>query len=68
MRNVVMIRPEPGLVSIPVEKAVYCEACEMISTSLARCGVCGSGRIVELVPIFTGPWDPGPGPAVALAA
>ncbi|HEY6487635.1 MAG: hypothetical protein WCC26_01305 [Terracidiphilus sp.] len=25
MRNVVMIRREPGLVSIPVEKAVYCE-------------------------------------------
>ena len=25
MCNVRMIRPEPGLVSIPLEKAVYCE-------------------------------------------
>jgi hypothetical protein len=68
MRNVVMIRPEPGLVSIPVEKAVYCQACETVSTSLGRCGLCGSERIVELAPIFTGPWDPGPVPAVALVA
>ena len=28
MRNVVMIRREPGLVSIPVESAVYCGNCE----------------------------------------
>jgi hypothetical protein len=68
MRNVVMIRPEAGLVSIPVEKAVYCQACETVSTSLGRCGVCGSERLMELVSMLTDPWDPGPVPAIALAA
>ena len=28
MCNVRMIRTEPGLVSIPLEKAVYCENCK----------------------------------------
>jgi hypothetical protein len=68
MRNAVMIRSEPGLVSIPVEKAVYCQTCEMISTSLGRCGLCGSERIIDLAPMFTDPWDPSPVPAIALAA
>jgi hypothetical protein len=68
MRNVVMIRPEPGPVSIPVEKAVYCETCEIVSTSRVRCGLCGSELIVELSPLFRGPFDLGPSPAVVLAA
>lgn len=69
MRNVIMIRPEPGLVSIPVERAVYCETCETVSTSAQkRCGLCGSEKIIELAPLFTGPWDPGPASAAALAA
>jgi hypothetical protein len=69
MRNVIMIRPVPELVSIPVEKAVYCESCRTISTSVGkRCGLCGSERIVELAPLLTGPWNPGPLPAMALAA
>ena len=68
MRNVTMIRLEPGLVSIPVESAVYCRTCETISTSVGRCGLCGSERIIELASLFTAPWDPGPTPAVALAA
>jgi hypothetical protein len=69
MRNVVMIRREPGLVSIPVESAVYCENCETISTSSARrCGLCGSEHIARLVPPIPGPWDPSPTPAAALAA
>lgn len=68
MCNVVMIRPVPGLVSIPLEKAVYCRTCETISTSLGRCGLCGSERIIELSPLFKGPGDPDPGPAFALAA
>ncbi|MGA8740608.1 MAG: hypothetical protein WB561_05410 [Terracidiphilus sp.] len=68
MRNVRMIRKEPGLVSIPVEKAVYCENCEMVSTSAwSRCGLCGSERIVELAPIVSGPSDPGSPPAAAFA-
>ena len=33
MCNVRMIRTEPGLVSIPLEKAVYCENCTMVSSS-----------------------------------
>lgn len=69
MRNVTMIRSEPGLISIPIEKAVYCESCETVSTSAQRrCGVCGSEHIMELAPLVTPPWDPEPTPAVALAA
>jgi hypothetical protein len=69
MRNVLMIRKEPGLVSIPVEKAVYCESCETVSTSSGkRCGLCGSESIVELAPLIGGPGEPGPAPALALVA
>lgn len=69
MRNVTMIRTEPGLISIPVERAVYCESCETVSTSSQRrCGVCGSDHLQELAPLFTSPWDPGPAPAAVLAA
>ena len=68
MRNVIMIRTEPGLVSIPVENAAYCLTCEMVSTSLGRCGLCGSNQIIELAPLFSNPRDPGPVPAMALAA
>jgi hypothetical protein len=66
MRNVQMIRYEPDLISIPVEKAVYCENCEMVSTSSrCRCGLCGSEEIVELASLFVGPVDPTPPPASA---
>jgi hypothetical protein len=69
MRNVVMIRCEPGLVSIPIEKAVYCENCETVSTSAGRrCGLCGSEKIVHLAPFNPEPWNPGPAPAAALVA
>lgn len=69
MRNVQMIRMEPGLVSIPVEKAVYCESCETVSTSAGRrCGLCGSEKIIRLAPLIPHPWDPSPAPALALAA
>lgn len=69
MRNVTMIRTEPGLISIPVERAVYCENCETVSTSAQRrCGVCGSEHIMELATLVRSPWDPGPAPAAALAA
>jgi hypothetical protein len=68
MRNVQMIRKEPGLVSIPVKKAVYCENCEKVSNSAwRRCGLCGSEKIVELASLLVGPSDPGPTPAAALA-
>jgi hypothetical protein len=69
MRNVIMIRPAPGLVPIPVKKAVYCQTSETVSTSNGkRCGLCGSERSIELAPLFTGPWNSGPVPAVAIAA
>jgi hypothetical protein len=59
MRNVLMIRPEAGLVAIPVEKAVYCENCQTVSTSTRqRCGLCGSEQIARLVPLIPEPWDP----------
>ena len=69
MRNVLMIRREPGLVSIPVENAVYCENCETVSTSSGRrCGLCGSEEISRLVPPVLGPRDPSPASVAALAA
>lgn len=69
MRNITMIHTEPGLISIPVEQAVYCQNCETVSTSAQkRCGVCGSEQITELAPLVTPPWDPEPGPAAGLAA
>lgn len=68
MGNIVRIRAEPQLVSIPMEKAVYCQDCETVSTSVGRCGLCGSERVIELAPLVSNPWDPSPIPAVALAA
>lgn len=69
MRNVTMIHNEPGLISIPLEKAVYCENCETVSSSRGkRCGLCGSQKIVVLALLFTHPLDPSPAPAAALAA
>jgi len=69
MRNVLMIRREPGLVSIPVENAVYCGNCETVSTSSGqRCGLCGSEDLVRLVPPIPGPLDPSPASAAVLAA
>ena len=69
MCNVRMIRPEPGLVSIPLEKAVYCENCKMVSSSARkRCGLCGSERIVRMARLIPEPWDPDPVPTLALVA
>ena len=61
MCNVQMIREERGLVSIPVQRAVYCENCEQISNSAwRRCGRCGSEAIVELLNLFREPFPPDP--------
>jgi hypothetical protein len=69
MRNVVMIRRDPGLVSIPVESAVFCGNCETVSTSSGRrCGLCGSEDIARLVTPSPAPRDPSPAPAAVLAA
>jgi hypothetical protein len=54
---------------IPLEKALFCENCETVSTSAGkRCGICGSERMGRLVPLIPEPWNPGPAAAVALAA
>jgi hypothetical protein len=69
MCKVRMIRREPGLVSIPLEKAIYCENCKMVSSSARqRCGLCGSEQIVRLGPLLPEPWNPTPVPALALVA
>ncbi len=70
MCNVQMIREERGLVSIPVQKAVYCESCEQVSNSACcRCGLCGSEAIVELLGLFSEPYQPDPRPpATPIAA
>lgn len=66
MCNVQMIRRESGLVSIPLEMAVFCEHCESVSNSAwSRCGSCGSDRLLGLAPLLGGPSDPGPGSPAA---
>ncbi len=69
MCNIQMIREERGLISIPVQKAVFCENCEQISNSAwLRCGRCGSETIVELLNLFRAPSPPDPqSPATAVA-
>jgi hypothetical protein len=63
MCNVQMIRNEPGLVSIPLDRAVFCENCKKVSNSAwRRCGSCGSGNLLELAPLLGGPCEPEPGP------
>jgi hypothetical protein len=69
MCNVQMIRHERGLVSIPVQKAVYCENCERVSNSAwPRCGLCGSESIVDLLSLLGGSSDPDPTPPPSLLA
>jgi hypothetical protein len=62
MCNVQMIRNEPGLVLIPLDQAVFCENCKRVSNSAwRRCGLCGSGKLLELALLLGGPCEPGPG-------
>jgi hypothetical protein len=66
MCNVQMIRKESGLVSIPLDRAVFCENCKKVSNSAwVRCGSCGSGKLLELAPLLGGPYEPGPGSPAA---
>ena len=68
MCNVRMIRTEPGLVSIPLMRAVYCENCKMVSSSTRqRCGLCGSERIAGLATLLSEPPDPGSSPPASFA-
>jgi len=69
MCNVQMIREERGLVSIPLEMAVYCDNCEKVSNSAwFRCGLCGSEPIVELLSLVSGRPEPDPTPPVTPVA
>ncbi len=67
MRNARMLRPEPNLVSIPVEEAIYCENCETVTNShRERCGRCGSERVLRLAALIDRPpVGPDSGPALA---
>jgi hypothetical protein len=61
MCNVQMIRKEPGLILISLERAVLCENCEEVSNSAGRrCGSCGSDKLLKLASLLRGPWQPGP--------
>jgi hypothetical protein len=61
MCDVQMNRTEPGLVSIPLEKAVYCVNCRTVSSSAKQlCGLCGSEQITRLARLIPEPWDSGP--------
>jgi hypothetical protein len=69
MRNVHMIRMEPDLVWIPLERAVLCKNCHTISTSTTRrCGLCGSEHINRFAMDDPDPPETGPASSVALAA
>jgi hypothetical protein len=61
MPKVVEIRTEPAICSIPLHLAVFCENCNTISNSRPyRCGVCGSGAVLRVEPIFNrNPEPPG---------
>ena len=66
MRNVRMLRPEPNLISIPLEQAIYCENCETVTNShRERCGRCGSERVLRLTALIDEPPSgPDSGPAL----
>jgi hypothetical protein len=69
MCNVRMTRPEPGLVSIPLERDVYCENCRIVSTSAEqRCRIRGSEQIVRLASLIPEQRGPSLVPELALAA
>jgi hypothetical protein len=71
MRNVKMLHTEPNFVSIPVEKAIYCENCHKVSNSAnSRCGSCGSNNISRLTMLLDGPPsgpESGPAPSACFA-
>ncbi len=68
MCKVQMIRVEPGLIAIPVDRALYCQDCGNVSNSAwDRCGLCGSRQMLALATVLSGPEEPDPSPlAMAL--
>jgi hypothetical protein len=67
MSQVHILRPAHSLVSIPVDKAIYCQHCENITNSPAEhCGKCGSAFVLHLATLIDQlPSGPDSGPASA---
>jgi len=65
MCQVRRFRSEQGLVSIPVDEAIYCRHCKTVSNSLPeRCGKCGSELVLHLATLVNRPpAGPDSGPA-----
>jgi hypothetical protein len=65
MCQVKVIRPVDRLVSIPVDIAIYCEACRNVTNSPSeRCGKCGSEFVLRLITLVDRPPSgPDSGPA-----
>jgi hypothetical protein len=65
MSQVKVLHPLHCLVSIPVDKAIYCENCKNITNSPSeRCGKCGSKLVLRLATlIHRPPSGPDSGPA-----
>jgi hypothetical protein len=65
MCQVRMLRPKHNLVTIPVDKAIYCKNCENITNSPSeRCGNCESESVLRLASlIHQPPSGPDSGPA-----
>jgi len=65
MGQVKLIRPGHSLVTIPIDKAIYCKKCRNITNSPnERCGRCGSEFVLRLVILVDQPPSgPDSGPA-----
>ena len=65
MCQVKVIRPVDRLVSIPVDIAIYCEACRNVTNSPSeRCGKCGSEVVLRIAALIDQPpVGPDSGPA-----
>jgi len=65
MCQVRRFRSEQSLVSIPVDRAIYCRHCKTVSNSLReQCGMCGSELVLHLASLVNQPpAGPDSGPA-----
>jgi hypothetical protein len=65
MCQVKLIRPGHSLVTIPIDKAIYCKKCRNITNSpYERCGRCGSEFVLRVaILVDQPPSGPDSGPA-----
>lgn len=65
MCQVTVLRPMHRLVSIPVDLAIYCNACRNVTNSPSECcGKCGSEFVLRLITLVDRPPSgPDSGPA-----